>query len=303
VVELRQLGPNTYLLPGSPATLLKLVPETNRVTVVDPGTGSNRASEIAEAVAKLEGKPGPILLTHGHSDHLAAAAQLDWHPVYAPKYCLAFVESFWARRLLAYGGLVAKHYSPHGVVEVKVDYWVTDGNPVPGFRAVALPGHTPGHTGYVSEEEGIIYVGDAVFGEKVLEAYGIPFAYDLKAFAETIENKLMRFVDEGYRIVPSHGPVVEGGRARAMLEQNLRRIYEARDLILNMISEKPMTLDKLVQEISTALARSQQSVRNLFLNRLPVMSLLAWLEEEGKIQPVTSSEGVVWRLKSGGSDR
>ncbi len=302
-MALQRLAPNTYLLPGSPATLIRIVPETGRATVVDPGSGAGRAEEVRAAVRELGADPGPILLTHGHSDHVAAAAELGWRPVYAPRHCVAFVESFWARRLLAYGGVVAGRYARHGPAELKVDYWVADGNPVPGFRAVSLPGHTPGHTGYISEEEGVAYVGDAVFGERVLEAYGIPFAYDLRVFASTIEGRLAKLVDEGYKIVPSHGPVAEGGRARAMLERNLKRISEARELVLAMLSERPMTLDEIVHKLTSALARGAQDVRNLLLNRLPVMSLLAWLEEEGKVQPAVSPEGVVWRLKSGTSAR
>ena len=299
MAQLRRLRGNTYLLPGSPNTLLRLVEETGRVSVVDPGAASERAREVEEAVGEVGGKPGPILLTHGHSDHVVTAKALGWRPVYAPRYCIAFVESLWARRLSAYGGLVALKHVAHEPAEIHVDYWVADGNPVPGFRAVWLPGHTPGHTGYLAEEDGVAYVGDAVFGERVLERFGVPFAYDLKRFVETIEEKLMSLVDEGYAIVPSHGPVAEKGRARSMLEANAKRVYELKELVLDILSEKPMTLDQLVYEVTVRTARQEEpGPRSLLLNRLPVMSLLAWLEEEERIEAAVSSTGVVWKVKS-----
>ncbi len=297
LMELRRLGETTYLLPGSPATLLRFVEETGRVSVVDPGAEPKRAQAIEKAVEELGAKPGPILLTHGHSDHVVAAKHLGWRPVYAPRYCIAFVESFWARRLLAYGGRVSTRHIVYEPAEVHVDYWVADGNPVPGFRAVALPGHTPGHTGYIVEEEKIVYVGDAVFGEKVLERFGIPFAYDLKEYARTIQEKLLPLADEGYKIVPSHGPVVEGGRARRLLEANLNRVQEVKEQLLNILKEQPLTLDQLTYRLTVELAAAEPGPRELLLNRVPVLSMLAWLEEEDKVVASVSEQGLVWRVK------
>ncbi len=299
IVSPRRLAGSTYLLPGSPNTLLRLVEETGRVSVVDPGASSDRARDIEEAVKSIGGSPGPIILTHGHSDHVVTAKALGWRPVYAPRYCIAFVESLWARRAIAYGGLVSLKHIAHEPAEIQVDYWVMDRNPVPGFRAIWLPGHTPGHTGYVNDEDRIAYVGDAVFGEKVLERFGIPFAYDLKTFVETIEKRISKLVSEGYTIVPSHGPVTEGGGAKALLEANVRKVLELKELVLSILSEKPMTLDKLTVELTERVAKLEElKPRSLLLNRVPVMSLLAWLEEEGRIEAAVSSEGVVWKVKS-----
>ena len=51
--------------------------ETKRAAIVDPG---DRAEEINDAVRELGVKPEAILLTHGHFDHIMAAAPLkeEW---------------------------------------------------------------------------------------------------------------------------------------------------------------------------------------------------------------------------------
>lgn len=51
--------------------------DTKRAAIVDPG---DRAEEINDAVRELGVKPEAILLTHGHFDHIMAAAPLkeEW---------------------------------------------------------------------------------------------------------------------------------------------------------------------------------------------------------------------------------
>ena len=58
---------------------------TGEILIIDPGAQEER---IQAALAKLEGKPVGILLTHGHYDHICAANELREYykiPVYAPK--------------------------------------------------------------------------------------------------------------------------------------------------------------------------------------------------------------------------
>jgi len=49
-------------------------PETRQGLIIDPG---DQAGEISAKIAEMQIKPLAILNTHGHPDHMAAAAELQ----------------------------------------------------------------------------------------------------------------------------------------------------------------------------------------------------------------------------------
>ncbi|MET1101870.1 MAG: MBL fold metallo-hydrolase [Pyrodictiaceae archaeon] len=298
---LSRLSENLYLLPGSPNTVIAVDEIANRAVIVDPGIGEDRAEAIMLSVSKLGFSEAAIILTHAHTDHLAAAVglvQKGWGPLYAPRLCITLVEDTVARRALVFGGLVSKSLASLPMQRLRVDYYFVDGNPLPGgFKAISLPGHSPGHSGLLSSEDGVAIVGDAVLGEKVLEKYGIPFGIDLRVMLDTIESRLRELVEEGYRLVLGHGPIVEGRRAQALLEANAKAIKRAREVLLELLRRKPVTVEKASLILTKELSSAELTPRQILLNKTAVQSILAWLEEDGLVEPVVGDEGVIWRAR------
>ncbi|BES82796.1 MBL fold metallo-hydrolase [Pyrodictium abyssi] len=293
---LRRIAGRVYLLPGSPNTVI--VADSGRAVVVDPGIGEDRSTRILRALEELGLGLEALVLTHGHSDHLAAAAGLE-APVYAPRLCLGLVESSVLRRLAVYGGLVSEQLASMPLAEVKVDKPVEPGGSLPGgLRALALPGHTPGHMGVVDDESMVVAAGDAVLGERVLARFGVPFAADLEEWARSLE-KLRELAEEGYTLVPGHGPVARGRRAVSMVDANLAAVERVRGFVLEKLREKPVTLDRLAYLATVSLGSAEPTPRQLLLNRTALASVLAWLEREGLAEPVAAGEGVAWRARIG----
>lgn len=92
-----------------------------------------------------------------------------------------------------------------------------------GFRVVATPGHTGGHTSLISDRHGILFTGDA-FG-------GVPFKLrvGVRSFfckdAGEAYRSAEKLLEERYETVLfSHGPVLRTN-AKARLE---RAVAEAR---------------------------------------------------------------------------
>jgi glyoxylase-like metal-dependent hydrolase (beta-lactamase superfamily II) len=79
------------------------------------------------------------------------------------------------------------------------------------FFAIDLPGHSPGHTGYILETDGarLLFAGDAC---ESLASLDSPVAYaadDLEAYLETVEKlRQWRSSDPGLVVLPSHDPDV-----------------------------------------------------------------------------------------------
>ncbi len=287
---MKRLGDRTVLVTGSPNTLV-ISDGDGGVLVVDPGIGEGRGRLIAEAAG---GRRVEVVLTHGHTDHLAAARELGARVVAAHRLCIPLVESSVARRALVYGGLVSAKTAAMPMVELRVHRVLEWGERIAdGVYAVGLPGHTPGHTGVLVEDDAVLAAGDAVVGERVLQRYGIPFALDARMWVESI-SAIERLVEKGYTLVPGHGPIVRGERALQMLEANRSAVRRARELLLEMLKE-PLTREEAAYRLTVQLTRSEPGPRQLLLNSVIVSSLLAWLEEEGLVEPVATEHGVAWR--------
>src|SRR5215213_6675912 len=137
---------------------------TGQGVVVDPG---GDVPNILAALAELTVRVDRILLTHGHVDHAAGAAELrdaltDAQgapvPIEGPderdRFLLDGLEEQAARL-----GLPARKVAP--------DRWLAEGETVAiagqDFSVLHCPGHTPGHVVFVSTALRVAIIGDVLF--------------------------------------------------------------------------------------------------------------------------------------------
>lgn len=120
------------------------------VLLHDPATGKTAsidAGEEAPIVAALQEKGWTltdILVTHHHSDHIAALTALK--------------ERFGARVV---GPLADMHRIPGIDVPVREGDHFTVGSV--GFDVFETPGHTVGHVAFYSPSEAVVFAGDTMF--------------------------------------------------------------------------------------------------------------------------------------------
>ena len=113
-----------------------------------------------------------VIVTHGHLDHIlnvAGIARKHGAWIAAPRLDAAPYEGTpshrgWAR----IGGLLEAIGRPLlGFQPFTPDRWIDDGDFLDvwhGLRAIHLPGHTAGHTGYFCEKLGLLFCGDLFAG-------------------------------------------------------------------------------------------------------------------------------------------
>ena len=115
--------------------------QTKLAALVDPGGDAERIKqEVAAAGVSLM----QILLTHGHLDHVGAAAELAQHygvPIIGPEK----EDAFWLEGLPAQ----SRMFGLEDCLPLQPDRWLNEGDVVSvgnvSLQVLHCPGHTPGH--------------------------------------------------------------------------------------------------------------------------------------------------------------
>ncbi len=289
-MALKNIGEGLYLYPGSPSTLIKIY--EGKAVIADPGQGSGRHKDLKREIRKLNLKIHAQLTTHGHADHVKVASKLE-APLFAHRFEFSIVESPLNREILTFGSK-----APRGFLvsqfegEVKVHGIFEWDDVLFGLKAVKLNGHSPGMTGFLDEENSVLYAGDSFFGERVLKSVGVPYLIDPELFKDSIKE-LQHYAEEGLLLIPSHGKAMKGEEALELLEFNLSRVEEVESRILELLKE-PMSIDKLAYRLSEYFGVSP-TPQLLALNLVPLRAFMAKLYNEGKIEALVD-KGLKWKV-------
>lgn len=180
---------------------------TQQAAVVDPG---GDAETIKAKVAEQGVTVTQILLTHGHLDHVGAAAELAAFysvPVIGPHQA----DAFWLESLPTQSKMFGfTHCDP-----LTPDRWLEEGDTVQlgeiTFEILLCPGHTPGHIVFFDRPSRLLISGDVIFNGGVGRS-DFPQGSHTDLIA-SIKNKLLPLGDD-VTFLPGHGPVSTLGRER-----------------------------------------------------------------------------------------
>ena len=198
---------------------------------------------IVESAKKRFGKdsrPGAIILTHGHFDHVGSVAALaeKWNvPVFAHKLELPYItgeKDYPIGDPTVDEGLVAKMSPsfPHRSIDLgyRAAALPDDGS-VPGmpdWKWISTPGHTEGHISLFREKDRILIVGDA-FTTTKQESLGAVLTQDEQvkgppAYLTTDWDQAKQSVEilkvlKPSIAIPSHGFPMEGEELRNHLDR------------------------------------------------------------------------------------
>jgi glyoxylase-like metal-dependent hydrolase (beta-lactamase superfamily II) len=181
--------------------------ETRQAAVVDPGGDAQKI--IAEVAAK-DVTVTQILLTHGHLDHVGAAAELAAHygvPIIGPQKA----DDFWLQGLPAQ----SKMFGLDECLPLTPDRWLEEGERVTvgniSLQVLHCPGHTPGHVVFFDDKARLLVSGDVIFKGGVGRS-DFPQG-DHGALIDSIKRKLLPLGDD-VTFIPGHGPLSSLGYER-----------------------------------------------------------------------------------------
>ncbi|GAB7269372.1 MBL fold metallo-hydrolase [Dickeya ananatis] len=181
--------------------------KTLQAAIVDPG---GEADKIKQVVAQTGVTVTQILLTHGHLDHVGAAAALSEYyqvPIVGPQR----EDAFWLDGLPAQSRMFGLSDCP----PLTPARWLEDGDTVTVGESVLsvlhCPGHTPGHVVFVDKQARFAQVGDVIFRGGVGRS-DFPQG-NHQALIASIRTKLFPLGDD-IAFIPGHGPMSTFGEER-----------------------------------------------------------------------------------------
>jgi len=181
---------------------------TKRGAVVDPGGDLPRIQAGLKQTGMTVEK---ILLTHGHIDHAAGAAELKEKlggvPIEGPHEADRFLLDGLIAQGLAMGMPGARNVTP--------DRWLAEGYEVTvagaTFAVLHCPGHSPGSVVLVNAAQRFALVGDVLFRGSIGRT-DLPYG-DHGALIHAIKTKLLPLGDD-LVFICGHGPMSTIGDER-----------------------------------------------------------------------------------------
>lgn len=183
------------------------------------------AGEMVEAVSGATAGKGPkvVLLSHGHYNHAGglSALRLAWNPpIAAHPDEVPFVRGdreyarIKSKNPWYWIGSLLMDTTPWSIPNIQV---VEPGQSLFGLKLIHLPGHTPGHMGFLHETDRAVICGDAVLNIGGRLSNPLTFTtYNPKI----AKNSILRLTERNFKhLLPSHGPPIMDRGRNLLFEQ------------------------------------------------------------------------------------
>ena len=182
--------------------------DAKNAAIIDPG---GEAPRLIARIEELGLHLKAILLTHGHLDHVGAAEALKAHfdaPIWGPMEEDRFLLQSLPEQAQMFGLPYVAPFEPDRYFNQEGEVLEIAGN---RLEILHLPGHTPGHIGFLERDKKIAFTGDVLFQNSIGRT-DFPRG-DLDTLLHSIREKLFP-LDEATVIVAGHGPYTTIGREK-----------------------------------------------------------------------------------------
>lgn len=201
-------GTNTYVVinaGGGADTEGGMKPEA---FVIDPGKDS--AAHVRKTVEDAGAELVAVVLTHGHIDHTRDCAEFGL-PVYIHPDDEVMLDPKWGApgdfgRIFEVDSMKQPGDLRHLEAGETMTFAGMD------FRIVHAPGHSPGSSLLIAQEEDVVFAGDVLFAGSIGRT-DLPLG-DPAAMDRTLAGPVWD-LDDALTVLPGHGPATTVAQERA----------------------------------------------------------------------------------------
>ncbi len=287
---MKQLGESTWIQEGP--TNIGFIVTGNSTVLVDSGNDKESGRKLNKLLKEREWILKAVLNTHSNADHIGGNDYLQRNlgcEIWTPEVERSFTEHPELEAAFLWGGYAPKDLrnkffraKPSSVTRA-----IKEGDEIEGAgRIISLPGHFFNMAG-VHTPDGVLFLGDCLFGEEILEKYGIPFIYDVESYMGTI-NRIRDMEARWY--VPSHGPVVSD--IAPLADKNLHFVEKIESRLLELLSEESgfeRILKGVCDSFDIKLNAGQYALAGS-----TVRSFLTWLQDRGLADYSFKENRMLW---------
>ena len=287
--ELIRAGARTYYMDCPSKVGLVLLADKD-VLLIDSGSDKNAAKKVLRHCEENGWTVSAILCTHSHADHIGGCRTIQEKTgclVYASGIEAAFTRDPILEPAFLYGGCPPRALRGKFLMAAACEASLFP-DPLPGgLTAVPLPGHSFEMIGFRTSDD-VVFLADSLAGETALEKYPIAYLYDVRAYLESLDA-VERM--QAALFVPSHAPAVPDIRPlvsvnRAKLADNLR--------ILASFCVQPKSFEELLKAFFDRNAHGLDMTQAALAGST-IRSYLAYLEEEGILEPIIAENRLLWK--------
>jgi glyoxylase-like metal-dependent hydrolase (beta-lactamase superfamily II) len=291
--EPEKLGERTWLLPtGVNAGLWE---DRQGAVLIDSGGDKESGRQIRQVLDQRQWSLRLIVNTHSNADHVGGNAYLQKQTgcqIAATRLEAAFITDPVLEPSFLWGAAPFRELRGKFLQAAPstVNLPLSDSGPIPGtdLEAVPLPGHFLQMIGVLTPD-GVLFAGDALFGEEVLAKHPVFFLYDVAAHLSTLE-RLETLAAQW--LVPGHGrPVRE---AAPLVAANRAALLRTADAVSSFCS-RPAGFEEILAELCRVFAIELNPSQYVLVGGT-LRAYLAWLADRGTVRPSFESGRMIWRV-------
>lgn len=270
--------------------------EDKNVILIDSGLEDRAARKIMELLKEKGYKPGAVVNTHSHADHCGGNSYLKKNTglkVYASDYESSIIEHPYLEPFSMFSGAepISDLQNKFLMAQPsKVDMIIGEGRlRILGrsLEIIKLPGHSINQIGI--GVEGVFFSADAIFSEKVLKKYKIPFFINIEKQKETL-NKLEELEFDTF--VASHIKPVKNVKELCKINKSV--ITRIEELILSILKAEKTT-EGVLNEVFKVMEITIISAQQYYLLKTSIMAYLSYLKNMGKINIKVQDNNLYWK--------
>lgn len=275
------------------------VNDNNDVLIVDSGSDDSKGRRIVKTLKDNGLHVKYIINTHVHADHIGGNHYIQKHfpevRIFALRSEISMIENPIYMPYFLYSGaypikdlrnkfLLAKSSKVTDVINDEEATINIENNLI---NIIPLDGHTEFQKGILFDD--ILFCGDALISEELLEKHKIPVNVNIK----NAKNTLLKLIESNYSYyLPSHGTLLEN--ISDLAKANLERIEDIENRILDYIIKEHST-EEIVSYMLYIYELDINNAILYYLYNTTIMAFLSYLKDEKKITLTIKNNKTLWK--------